>query len=86
MVSMFVFARIEQLGELVEEVNVQGDADGHELLGINGGFEEYLLHSSGMDMDAFGEPFIGVALPSKLLSDLFSYVYTRDQKYVLLFF
>ncbi len=58
------FVWLIELREEVEKIHLQGDADGQELLGVDGGFEEYLLYRARMHMDAVGQPLVGVPLSS----------------------
>lgn len=48
----------------LKKVNSKSYTDGQKLLSVNCMLEENLLYSAGMDIDAFGKPFIGVTLPT----------------------
>ena len=62
-----------------EEVYAEGLADDQQLLCVDGGFEEYLLNGTRVDMDTFGKPLVGVSLSPKFFPDNLSNVYMHKK-------
>lgn len=59
----------ERVGVVVEQVDAEGAADGKELLGVDRGFVEELLQGARGDVDAVGEPLVGVTRAAQLVTD-----------------
>ena len=63
----------------MKEIYAHGLANSQQLLGVDGGFEEYLLYGPRMDMDAVGEPLVSVPLSPELFPDDLSYMYLHKK-------
>lgn len=65
-----------------KEVDVEGQADAEEKLGIDGRLIVYALQSARSDTDAVGKPFVGVALAAQLVADKVAYMYLHSGCYL----
>ncbi len=65
----------QNVGIHFKKVDIESLAYCQKLLGVNGRFEKYLLHSSRMDIDAFGKPLVSVPLSTQLFSYYLPYRY-----------
>ena len=59
----------ECVGVVAEQVDAEGAADGEELLGVDRGFVEELLQGARGEVDAVGEPLVGVARAAQFVAD-----------------
>jgi hypothetical protein len=53
----------------MKEIDPKDLANQEQLLGIDVLFAEYLLYGTWVNMNAFGQPLVGVALATQLTTD-----------------